>query len=65
MFSIETYRKKETAVILKRIDQLPQNSNRNYRGGQNLPSPGHTNLQKPGLFRVNVCTNSHRLVREP
>ena len=23
MFSIETYRKKETAVILKRIDQLP------------------------------------------
>ena len=23
-FSIETYRKKETAVILKRIDQLPQ-----------------------------------------
>ena len=25
IFSIETYRKKETAVILKRIDQLPQN----------------------------------------
>ena len=25
MFSIETYRKKQTAVILKRIDQLPQN----------------------------------------
>ena len=25
MFSIETYRKKETAVILKRIDQLLQN----------------------------------------
>ena len=25
MFSIETYRKKETAVILKRIDPLPQN----------------------------------------
>ena len=24
-FSIETHRKKETAVILKRIDQLPQN----------------------------------------
>ena len=25
MFSTETYREKETAVILKRIDQLPQN----------------------------------------
>ena len=25
IFSIETYRKKETAVIVKRIDQLPQN----------------------------------------
>ena len=25
VFSIETYRKKETAVILKRTDQLPQN----------------------------------------
>ena len=25
LFFIETYRKKETAVILKRIDQLPQN----------------------------------------
>ena len=25
MISIETYRKKETAVVLKRIDQLPQN----------------------------------------
>ena len=25
MFSTETYRKKETAVILKGIDQLPQN----------------------------------------
>ena len=33
---------------------------RNYRGGQMLPPlAGHTNLQKPGLFRVKEKSSGH------